>query len=181
MESSVHPVIIAPVSKRPKMPLSELEPRLTQGRRRAMVRLSNPLTQMNHATDCSVRSPRVRLDGCSPICSHCRQNAQRKVPARSRDRSRPQPEGSCTSFPQPIKRANFFFYDSPFKIVRQIWTNVVKSGVSQFGSQLTGFLLLCLLCAFYTIPLSIISFVANLASVCAFSIFVLINLWLTSR
>jgi hypothetical protein len=44
---------------------------------------------------------------------------------------------------------------------------VVRSGHA--SGQLVGFLLLCLVCAFYTIPLSVISFVANLSVVWSFA------------
>jgi hypothetical protein len=51
---------------------------------------------------------------------------------------------------------------------RQIWKNVVRSDAGHASGQLVGFLLLCLVCAFYTLPLSVISFVANLSAVGSF-------------
>ncbi|KAF8316081.1 DUF221-domain-containing protein [Clavulina sp. PMI_390] len=46
-----------------------------------------------------------------------------------------------------------------------VWNNLTRSDASTASSKLIGFLLLCLVCAFYTIPLSIVSFVANLSAI----------------
>lgn len=47
----------------------------------------------------------------------------------------------------------------------QIWKNVTRSDAGNFSGKLIGFLLLAVVCAFYTIPLSAVSFVANLSAV----------------
>ncbi|KAF8342679.1 uncharacterized protein EI90DRAFT_2964439 [Cantharellus anzutake] len=49
-----------------------------------------------------------------------------------------------------------------------IWKNLVKSDASRARDRTIGFLLLCLVCFFNTIPLTIISFLANLTYVQAY-------------